>query len=283
MLLSIPLLVAICRSPSLLGKPRFLFLLHLLLCNALQLVILVARYAFLTSHRTMPVTHCVVLMSANEFLATVSLLLRAALSVDCCVAIWLPLHYETLLNRVRRRVVVAFVWTLPLLVSIGALWMMLDLVHKNAPIPLCLPYTVGCYLSDQGTVIIFYTAVSVLLLPAYLLTILGCFALLCWQTRGRICTQRRAGVTLAMQAVQIAIHALSLVLNTTYILSRERNEPLSLALVLLTPSNSRGPTPFAIYVKENYKTIRQQLTGQSHGDVMRKLSADFASKTRLES
>ncbi|XP_062380529.1 germ cell nuclear acidic protein-like isoform X2 [Sardina pilchardus] len=52
-------------------------------------------------------------------------------------------------------------------------------------------------------------------------------------------------------------------------------------LVLLTPSNSRGPTPFAIYVKENYKTIRQQLTGQSHGDVMRKLSADFASKTRL--
>lgn len=52
-------------------------------------------------------------------------------------------------------------------------------------------------------------------------------------------------------------------------------------LELLTPSGSRGPTPFAIYVKENYKTARQQLTGQSHGDVMRKLSADFASKTRL--
>ncbi|XP_063046891.1 germ cell nuclear acidic protein [Engraulis encrasicolus] len=52
-------------------------------------------------------------------------------------------------------------------------------------------------------------------------------------------------------------------------------------LVLLTPTSSRGPTPFAIYVKENYKTIRQQLVGQSHGDVMRKLSADFASKTRL--
>lgn len=52
-------------------------------------------------------------------------------------------------------------------------------------------------------------------------------------------------------------------------------------LVLLTPSNSRGPTPFAIFVKENYKTVRQQLAGQSHGDVMRKLSADFASRTRL--
>ncbi|XP_042561248.1 acidic repeat-containing protein [Clupea harengus] len=52
-------------------------------------------------------------------------------------------------------------------------------------------------------------------------------------------------------------------------------------LVLITPSNSRAPTPFAIFVKENFKTVRQQLAGQSHGDVMRKLSADFSSKTRL--
>ncbi|TSL89834.1 Acidic repeat-containing protein [Bagarius yarrelli] len=52
-------------------------------------------------------------------------------------------------------------------------------------------------------------------------------------------------------------------------------------LVLLTPSNSRGPTPFAMFVKENYGTVRQELTGQSHAEVMRKLSADFASKSRL--
>ncbi|XP_062856398.1 germ cell nuclear acidic protein isoform X2 [Trichomycterus rosablanca] len=52
-------------------------------------------------------------------------------------------------------------------------------------------------------------------------------------------------------------------------------------LVLLTPSKPRGPTPFANFVKENYGTVRQELTGQSHADVMRKLSADFASKTRL--
>ncbi|KAL6479988.1 hypothetical protein MHYP_G00110210 [Metynnis hypsauchen] len=52
-------------------------------------------------------------------------------------------------------------------------------------------------------------------------------------------------------------------------------------LVLLTPSKSRGPTPFATYVKDNYGTVRQELTGQSHAEVMRKLSADFASKTRL--
>lgn len=52
-------------------------------------------------------------------------------------------------------------------------------------------------------------------------------------------------------------------------------------LVLLTPSNTRGPTPFATFVKENYGTVRQELAGQSHAEVMRKLSADFASKTRL--
>ncbi|XP_062380279.1 olfactory receptor 6T1-like [Sardina pilchardus] len=229
MLLSIPLLVAICRSPSLLGKPRFLFLFHLLFCDALQLVILVARYAFLTSRRTMPVTHCVVHMSANQFLATVALLLRAVLSVDRCVAILLPLHYEMLLSPGRCRVVVVLAWTLPLLVSTGALWMMLDRV-QNAAIPLCLPFVLGLCLSDNRPVFIFLMAISVLLLPVSLLTILGCFALLCWQTRGRICTQRRAVVTLALQAVQMVIHALSLVLFIIRILTKKESEQWSLAI-----------------------------------------------------
>lgn len=52
-------------------------------------------------------------------------------------------------------------------------------------------------------------------------------------------------------------------------------------LVLLTPSTPRAPTPFANFVKENYKTVRQNLVGQSHAEVMRKLSADFASQTKL--
>ncbi|XP_041652980.1 acidic repeat-containing protein [Cheilinus undulatus] len=52
-------------------------------------------------------------------------------------------------------------------------------------------------------------------------------------------------------------------------------------LVLLTPSKPRAPTPFANFVKENYGTARQELAGQSHAEVMRKLSADFASKTKL--
>ncbi|KAM7417871.1 hypothetical protein PAMA_017497 [Pampus argenteus] len=52
-------------------------------------------------------------------------------------------------------------------------------------------------------------------------------------------------------------------------------------LVLITPSKPRAPTPFANFVKENYGTVRQELVGQSHAEVMRKLSADFASKTKL--
>ncbi|XP_038868287.1 acidic repeat-containing protein-like isoform X1 [Salvelinus namaycush] len=52
-------------------------------------------------------------------------------------------------------------------------------------------------------------------------------------------------------------------------------------LVLLTPAKPRAPTPFANFVKENYGSVRQNLVGQSHGEVMRKLSVDFATKAKL--
>ncbi|XP_028815828.1 germ cell nuclear acidic protein [Denticeps clupeoides] len=52
-------------------------------------------------------------------------------------------------------------------------------------------------------------------------------------------------------------------------------------LILLNSSTPRAPTPFASFVKENYGNVRQELQGQSHAEVMRKLSEDFSSKTRL--
>nr|XP_061793272.1 germ cell nuclear acidic protein-like [Nerophis lumbriciformis] len=52
-------------------------------------------------------------------------------------------------------------------------------------------------------------------------------------------------------------------------------------LVLLTPSKPRPPTPFAKYVKEHYGSVRKGLVDQKHAEVMRKLSADFASKSKL--
>lgn len=51
--------------------------------------------------------------------------------------------------------------------------------------------------------------------------------------------------------------------------------------VLMTPSKPRALTVFASFVKENYGNVKQEMAGQSHAEVMRKLSADFASKTKL--
>ncbi|XP_010072349.1 PREDICTED: acidic repeat-containing protein [Pterocles gutturalis] len=48
-----------------------------------------------------------------------------------------------------------------------------------------------------------------------------------------------------------------------------------------TPAKTRL-TPFAKYVKENYGLTKGEQHGMSHAEVMRKLSADFALKTRLQ-
>ncbi|XP_014818552.1 PREDICTED: acidic repeat-containing protein [Calidris pugnax] len=59
-------------------------------------------------------------------------------------------------------------------------------------------------------------------------------------------------------------------------------------LVLSQPPGKGGTpartplTPFANYVKENYRVTKREQRGLSHGEVMRKLSADFALKTRLQ-
>ncbi|XP_035181209.1 acidic repeat-containing protein isoform X1 [Oxyura jamaicensis] len=59
-------------------------------------------------------------------------------------------------------------------------------------------------------------------------------------------------------------------------------------LVLSQPTQKDGTpartqlTPFAKYVKENYGLTKREQHGLSHAEVMRKLSADFALKTRLE-
>ncbi|XP_075774113.1 germ cell nuclear acidic protein [Pelodiscus sinensis] len=58
-------------------------------------------------------------------------------------------------------------------------------------------------------------------------------------------------------------------------------------LVLCQPTRKDGTparallTPFAKYVKENYGTTKKEHCGLSHADVMQKLSAAFALKTRI--
>lgn len=227
MLLTVPLLVAISRSPSLLGKARFLLLFHLLCCDNLQLLVLLVRKALLTSH-LMLVTHCVVFMSANLFLSMVALFLRAGLSVDRCLAICLPLRYEMLLSPVRQRVAVVLMWASALLLSMVGMGMVLDRVWMNVPVPHC-SMARPC-LSDHGPVRTFFTTVSALVLPLSFATVLCCFVLLCCHSKGRLCSEHRACVTLTMQAVQMVIHAMGLVLNTWSLLTRVHNAQWDLAI-----------------------------------------------------
>ncbi|XP_028922803.1 acidic repeat-containing protein [Ornithorhynchus anatinus] len=56
----------------------------------------------------------------------------------------------------------------------------------------------------------------------------------------------------------------------------------------LLPQAGRGDgtprplTPFARFVKSHYASARRELAGQSHGQIMRQLGADFASKIHLQ-
>ncbi|KAM3912038.1 germ cell nuclear acidic protein [Leptodactylus fuscus] len=58
-------------------------------------------------------------------------------------------------------------------------------------------------------------------------------------------------------------------------------------LVLQTATRKDGSpsvtqlTPFAKFVKENYGSAKKEMTGMSHAEVMRKLSSDFSTKTKI--
>ncbi|XP_069842079.1 germ cell nuclear acidic protein [Dendropsophus ebraccatus] len=58
-------------------------------------------------------------------------------------------------------------------------------------------------------------------------------------------------------------------------------------LVLQTTTRKDGSpsvnqlTPFAKFVKDNYGSAKKEMTGMSHAEVMRKLSADFSTKTKI--
>lgn len=52
----------------------------------------------------------------------------------------------------------------------------------------------------------------------------------------------------------------------------------------LTPQAARTPrTPnkFALFVKDNYNSIKQKNTGFKHADIMKALSAEFAAKAKV--
>ncbi|XP_792984.3 acidic repeat-containing protein [Strongylocentrotus purpuratus] len=48
-----------------------------------------------------------------------------------------------------------------------------------------------------------------------------------------------------------------------------------------TPARARGPNPFAAFVKENYASVKKTHGAAKHAEVMRLLSQEFGSKTKI--
>ncbi|KAM3867086.1 uncharacterized protein ACN63O_008804 [Diretmus argenteus] len=178
--LSIPLLLAITRSPSLLRHTRFLLLTHLLCCDNLQ----------------------------------VELFLCTALAVDRCVAVKWPLHYDLSMCARRKRATVAAIWTLSALLSSVALCIGLYTMELNASLPRCRPFILAPCLSGTSALIVFCMVGSGVVLPVCYLTILGCFFLLCWDMRGGLLCTKRAGVTLTLQAAQTIFYSVPVILDS---------------------------------------------------------------------
>ncbi|XP_010895235.1 melanocyte-stimulating hormone receptor-like [Esox lucius] len=216
--LSIPLLVAIIRAPSLLSQTRFFILTHLLCCDNIQLTLLTAKAALLSWWEGMPVEHCLVFFAATQAFSMVDLLLSTALALDRCAAIKWPLKYDLVVYPRRRRSAMAAIWSLSALVSIVSLGISLGTIEVNASRPRCRTLVLAPCLSGSGALAfsLFLTVVSGVLIPICHLTTLACFLLLCWDTRGRggLLRSRRALVTLGLQATQTLFYSVPLVLDS---------------------------------------------------------------------
>ncbi|XP_071779173.1 olfactory receptor 10H2-like [Centroberyx gerrardi] len=212
--LSVPLLLAITRSPSLLRHTRFLLLTHLLCCDNLQLLLWTIKAVILISNQGIPVAQCMVFCAATQTCSLVDLFLSTALAVDRCVAVKWPLRYDLLVRPQRKRAAVAAIWTLSFTVGCVALSMGLNTLQVNAFLPRCRPLILAPCLSGTSALLLFCTVVTAVVLPACYLTILGCYFLLCWDIRdGPLCA-KRACVTLTLQAAQILLYSVPVILDS---------------------------------------------------------------------
>lgn len=50
-----------------------------------------------------------------------------------------------------------------------------------------------------------------------------------------------------------------------------------------TPATPRTPNKFAMYVKENYSTVKEKEKDLKHGDIMKRLGKQFAEKNKISS
>ncbi|XP_047441507.1 olfactory receptor 4C15-like [Mugil cephalus] len=231
-ILSVPLLLVLPRSPSLLRHTRFLLLIHLLLCDNLQQIIWTIKAVILISTEGIPVTQCLIICAANQTCLMVDLLLSTALAVDRFVAIKWPLHYEFLMCQKRKRATVAFIWTLPLVFGGVALCISLSTIQVSLTLSRCRPLILTPCLSSTAPLVLFCTVGNALVVPVCYLVILGCFSLLYLDMRGGLLCTKRACVTLALQAVQTILFSVPVVMDSYLIPGYLHSDALDIATTI---------------------------------------------------
>ncbi|XP_034400065.1 olfactory receptor 10G4-like [Cyclopterus lumpus] len=231
--LSVPLLLVITRSPSLLRHTRFLLLTHLLLCENLQQLLWTIKAILLRSREAMPLTQCMIFCSAIQACSLVNLFLTTALSADRFVAVKWPLRYEFLMCPQRKRATVAAIWTLSAVLSSVALGIGLYSVQINFTLPRCRPLILTPCLLGTSALVLYSTVATAVLVPLCSLTILGCFCLLCWDMRaGPLCTKRGC-VTLSLQVAQVILFSVPMVMNSYLIPGYLHSDALDIAATII--------------------------------------------------
>ncbi|XP_044062162.1 olfactory receptor 10G4-like isoform X2 [Siniperca chuatsi] len=255
--LSVPLLLAITRSPSLLSHTRFLLLTHLLLCDNLQLLWTI-KAILLRSREGIPVTQCLIFCAAIQACSMVDLFLSTALAVDRFVAVKWPLRYQFLMCRQRKRATIAAIWTLPAVLSSVALCISLNTIQVNFPLSRCRPLILAPCLSGTSALVLFCTVVTAVVVPLCSLTILGCFCQLCWDMRAGLLSTKRAGVTLTLQAAQTILFSVPLVMDSYLIPGYLHSDDLDIATTIIYNLGlSLVPLVYGYRSRELQQRIRQ--------------------------
>ncbi|XP_036932642.1 olfactory receptor 10G4-like [Acanthopagrus latus] len=229
--LSVPLLLVIVRSPSLLRHTRFLLLTHLLLCDNLQQLLWTITAVLLRSREGIPVTQCLIFCAIIQACSLVDLFLSTALAVDRFIAVRWPLRYESLMGRRRKRTVAA-IWTSAVVLIGVALCINLSTIQVDFTLPRCRPLIMSPCLPRTSALVLYCTVGTAVLVPLCFLTILGCFCLLCWDIHSGLPCTRRACVTLSLQVAQAILFSVPVVTNSYLIPGYLHSDALDIATTI---------------------------------------------------
>ncbi|XP_030594937.1 olfactory receptor 4D5-like [Archocentrus centrarchus] len=254
-ILSVPLLLVIPRSPSLLKHTRFLLLVHLLFCYNLQQLIWMIKAVLLGSRESLSLTQCLIFNAVNQAFSLVDLFLSTVLAVDRVIAIKWPLHYEFFICTKRKRATVAAIWTLSVVLSSVGLCISLTTIQTRFSLQRCRASVSTPCLS---ALVLYYTVTTALVLPLCYLIILGCFCLLCWDMHAGPFSTNRAYVTLTLQAVQTILFSIPVLTNSYLIPSYLHNDALDIATsITYNLGVSLIPLVYGYRSRELQQRIRQ--------------------------